>query len=77
MKDVNLPISIVLTTPGLHIHFSDLPQSYNFIKEKMCKKAYEQHPLFDVYGFGRILSYIFFGSTKPPIPETLLGNPHF
>lgn len=33
--------------------------------------------MFDVYGFGRTLSYIFFGSIVPPTPEGYLSSPLF
>ena len=67
----------MLTTPGYHVLFKKLPPQYWYIWEKMSKKEYDQHPLFDVYGFGRVLNFIFFGSHDPPQPEAVLADPHF
>lgn len=30
-----------------------------------------------MYGFGRVISYLFFRNISPPLPEAVLADPHF
>jgi hypothetical protein len=61
----------VLTTPGFHIQYHQIPQGYEYLKLKYTKRKYDQHDLFDVYGFGKTLCFIIFGSLYPPHPDSL------
>ena len=72
-----MPFYVDLTTPGFHIQYHQIPPSHWHVKEKFTKKEYDQHPLFDIYGFGRVINFIFFGTLEPPQPEALLIDPHF
>lgn len=68
---------LVLTTPVYNVQYFTIPAGYEYLHQKYLKEQFDEHPLFDVYGFGRTLSYIFFGSTNPPQPETFLSEPIF
>jgi hypothetical protein len=70
-----LMVDLVLTTEYFHIQYHKLPPGYEHLREKYTKRQYDQHPLFDVYGFGRTLCFIFFGSLTPPHPESLANEP--
>jgi hypothetical protein len=45
------------------------------LQEKYNPKTYNQHPLFDVLAFGRILSVLFFEKLAPPPIESLPLDP--
>lgn len=48
------------------------------LRSKFVKtEHYNQHPLFDVYAFGKILCFIFFYNVKTPNPELFLNDPHY
>ena len=42
----------------------------------MTREEYNRHPLFDVYSFGRVLSYVFFDKITPPSPDELEEQPY-
>lgn len=65
-SDVIVLINLVLTSKFIHVYYHELPQKYRYIQEKMSKEEYEQHPLFDVYSFGKMISFIMFGAFEPP-----------
>lgn len=67
----------MLTTPGFHIHYQQIPPGYEYLRQKYTKRQWDEHPLFDVYGFGRTLCFIFFGSLHPPHPESISSDPIF
>jgi len=68
IKDVNRLYYLVLTTQGYNIQYYSLPNDQQQTRDKYTKREYDEHPLFDVYGFGRTLSYIFFNNIVPPLP---------
>lgn len=77
MRDVKFFLSLVLTTQGYNIQYYLIPPGNENLLKKYKKEEFDEHPLFDVYGFGRTLCYIFFNEINPPNPESFLSEPLF
>lgn len=71
-RDVNLFVFLVISTPSYQIYWKDAIVKMPGLLHKYQnnRKRFDEHPLFDVYSFGRTLSFIFFGKLAPPVPES-------
>ena len=68
----------LLTASICHVKWNHLsPEDKQNIYNKFDSNAYNKHRLFDVMGFGRILSYMFFGNVYPPCLEALQYEGHY
>ena len=59
----------LLTASICHVRWNNLkPEDKQIIQSNFHGNSYNKHRLFDVMGFGRVISYIFFGDVNlPPI----------
>ena len=59
-----------------HVYYHEIPEEFAYIRQKFTREEYNRHPLFDVYSFGRVLSFIFFDSLVPPGPDDVAARPY-
>ena len=59
-----MPYSVI-TSPDFNLYHRNLPDA---VKQKYSREEFEKHPLYDVYSFGKVLCFLFFGKLVPPLP---------